>query len=87
MGEPSYGCNLINRIFQYNGVILPELCKEDIIDAASTWEPRCTINKDDIHIVQQNRIVYIYILYTNLVTGTIEELEFNLDSTSDTKYY
>ncbi len=87
MGEPSYGCNLINRIFQYNGAILVDLCKEDIIDAATTWEPRCTITKDDIHIVQQNRIVYIYILYTNLVTGTIEELEFSLDSTSDTKYY
>ena len=62
MGEPSYGCNLINRIFQYNGVILEDLCKEDIIDAASTWEPRCTITKDDIQIVQQNRIVYIYVL-------------------------
>lgn len=87
MGEPSYGCNLINRIHTYNGVILPDLCKEDIMNAAAQWEKRCTINPDDITIVQKDRYVYIYILYTNLITGTIEELEFNLDSTSDTTYY
>lgn len=87
MGEPEYGCNLINRIYQFNGALIPELCKEDIINAATRWEPRCEIHPDDIQIVQQNRYVYIYITYTNLITGTIEELEINLDSTSDTTYY
>lgn len=87
MGEPGYGCNLINRIYQYNGVILADLCKEDIMEAASIWEKRCTINKDDIQIIRKNRYVYIYILYTNLITGTIEELEVNLDYTTDTTYY
>lgn len=87
MGEPSYGCNLINRIHQYNGVLVPTLCKEDIQDAVAKWEPRVTINSDDIIIVQRDRYVYIYITYTNLVTGTIEELEVNLDSTTDTTYY
>lgn len=87
MGEPEYGCNLINRIHQYNGVILPDLCKEDIMNAAARWEKRCSIKEDDITIVQQNRYVYIYIVYTNLVTGTIEELSINVDSTSDTTYY
>lgn len=87
MGEPSYGCNLINRIYQYNGVILADLCKEDIMEAASIWEKRCTINKDDITIIRKDRYVYIYILYTNLITGTIEELELNLDYTTDTTYY
>lgn len=87
MGEPSYGCNLINRIYQYNGVILADLCKEDIVEAASIWEKRCTINKDDITIIRKDRYVYIYILYTNLITGTIEELELNLDYTTDTTYY
>lgn len=87
MGEPSYGCNLINRIHQYNGVILADLCKEDIMEAASIWEKRCTINKDDITIIRKDRYVYIYILYTNIITGTIEELELNLDYTTDTTYY
>lgn len=87
MGEPGYGCNLINRIYQYNGVILADLCKEDIMEAASIWEKRCTINKDDIQIIRKDRYVYIYILYTNLITGTIEELEVNLDYTTDTTYY
>lgn len=87
IGEPGYGCNLINRIYQYNGVILSELCKEDIIEAASIWEKRCTINKDDITIIRKDRYVYIYILYTNVITGTVEELELNLDYTTDTTYY
>ena len=87
MGDPEYGCNLINRIHQYGGAILSDLCKEDIVNAAARWETRCSINPDDIYIRQENRIVYIYIQYTNLVTGTIEELEINLDSTTDTTYY
>lgn len=87
IGEPGYGCNLINRIYQYNGVILTDLCREDILNAVSVWEPRCEIHKDDIVIVRKNRYVYIYITYTNLITGTIEELEMNLDYTTDTTYY
>ena len=87
MGEPEYGCNLINRIHQYNGAIIPALCKEDIINAAVRWEKRCSINPDNIQIIQRYRYVYIYIQYVNLVRGTIEELELNLDSTTDTTYY
>ncbi|WP_304393186.1 hypothetical protein [uncultured Clostridium sp.] len=81
MGEPTYGCNLINRIYQYNGVIIQDLCKDDIIEAATKWEPRCTISKDDITIVQELRTVYIYILYQNVITGTVEELDlsFSMD--------
>mgnify|MGYP003290594389 CR=1 FL=1 len=87
MGEPEYGCNLINRIHQYNGVILPDLCKEDIMNAISRWEPRCLVGEGDIHIEQQGRYVNIYITYTDVTTGTVEEFQVSLDSTTDTTFY
>lgn len=81
MGEPTYGCNLINRIYQYNCVIIQDLCKDDIIEAVKIWEPRCTIRKDDITIVRELRVLNIYILYTDVVTGAQDTLNltFNLD--------
>lgn len=87
MGEPEYGCNLINRIHQYNGVILHDLCKEDIMNAVARWEPRCLIGEGDINIISQGRYVNIYITYTDVTTGTVEELQVSLDSTTDTTFY
>lgn len=79
LGEPTYGCNLINRIYQYNGVIIEDLCKDDIIEAATTWEPRCRILKDNITIMKDLRVVNIYIIYTDVVTGTSDELNLSFD--------
>lgn len=80
LGNPEYGCNLINRIFEYNGVIIQDLCKDDIIEAASKWETRCRISRENITIVQRDRVVNIYILYTNVLTGDIGELSMEVDS-------
>lgn len=80
LGDPNYGCNLIERIFAYNGIIVETLIKEDIVNAISNYEPRIIVKYNDITVVSENRLVRIYIQYEIKETGQINQ--FNLDITA-----
>ena len=80
LGDPAYGCNLIERVFAYNGIIVEALIKEDIVNAISAYEPRIIVKYNDITIVSENRLVRIYIQYEIKETGQINQ--FNLDITA-----
>ena len=81
LGDPNYGCMLIERIFLYNGVIIPTLLKEDIIRAVNDYEPRISMSEQDIDIVQEIDVVHIFIQYIIKETGVINT--FNFDITAD----
>lgn len=81
LGDPNYGCFLIERIFMYEGVIIESLIKEDIIDAVEKYEPRINMSYGDITVVQEPKTVHIYIQYEIKETGEINE--YNLDITPD----
>lgn len=79
LGDPDWGCNLINRVFQYQGVILAELIKEDILNAVQKYEPRITMTSNDITIVNNINVVNIYLEYVIKETGEINS--YNMDIT------
>lgn len=81
LGDPEWGCNLLNRIFQYQGIIVDELIKDDIIDAISKYEPRITVTINDIVIEENINVVNIYIQYEIKETGEINT--YNMDITAD----
>ena len=81
LGDPNYGCNLINRVFMYNGVIIESLIKEDIALAVSKYEPRIIVNENDVTIIRDYNTVKIYILYTIKDTGELNE--YNMELTPD----
>lgn len=81
LGDPNYGCTLIERIFMYEGVIIESLLKEDIIDAVEKYEPRINMSYSDITIVQEPKAVHIYLQYE--IKETEEINEYNLDITPD----
>ena len=81
LGDPEWGCNLISRVFQYNGVIIGELIKEDIIDAVEKYEPRIKITNNDITLVEDTNLLQIYIQYEIKETGEINQ--YNLEITPD----
>lgn len=85
MGDPDYGCNLINRIFSYGGVVVNELIKEDILGAIERYEPRVVINSSDIVIEEDDKTVRIYIQYEVRETGEIND--FNLEITNEDNPY
>ena len=75
------GCGLIDRIFDYNGIIIEQIIKEDIINAVTKYEPRIIMRYNDIVIVQDTQTVNIYINYIIKETGEINE--FNIKVTAD----
>lgn len=85
LGDPEYGCNLIERIFMYNGVLIQKLIKEDIVEAVNKYEPRIFMNENDISIVQNQTTVEIYIQYEILQTGEINQ--YNMEITADDNPY
>lgn len=81
LGDPEYGCFLLDRIFKYNGVIIEPLLKEDIMQAIDKYEPRIIVRGDDIIIKFEDQIVNIYIMYEIKETGQINQ--YNLEITSE----
>lgn len=85
LGDPNYGCNLIERIFRYNGLLVESLIKEDIINAVEKYEPRIYLSQNDIQIVQDKDVVNIYLQYTIKDTGEINT--YNVEIASDDNPY
>ena len=63
LGDPDWGCNLIDRVFQYNGIIVDALIREDILNAVEKYEPRITMTTNDITLVQDANVLQIYLQY------------------------
>lgn len=85
LGDPDYGCYLIDRVFMYQGVVIDELIKEDILDAVQKYEPRITMTSNDITLVTDNRVLKIYLQYEIKETGEVNE--YNMEITSDDNPY
>lgn len=83
LGDPEYGCNLIDRIFAYNGVVIEALLKEDILNAVAKYEPRVEMGYGDIEIVQTVQIVHIFIQYRIKETGEINQYNLEIKSTDN----
>lgn len=79
LGDPEYGCNLITRIFQYNGIIVDTLIVEDILEAVDKYEPRITMSDSDIKIVKDIDKINIYIQYLIKESGEVNT--YNLEVT------
>lgn len=85
LGDPEYGCLLIERVFMYEGLIVEELIREDIINAIRDYEPRIEVTGSDIQIIQTSRTVQIYIQYVIKETGEVNE--FNLELSPEDNPY
>lgn len=81
LGDPEWGCYLIDRVFQYNGVIVNQLIVEDIMEAVRKYEPRIILTEQDITIINEVQKVSIYMTYTIKETGEVNE--YNLEITAD----
>ena len=78
LGDPNYGCYLIERVFKYQGVIVESLIREDIIQAVTKYEPRVVITPRDITLVTNRQVLQIYITYRIKETGEVNTYNLEL---------
>lgn len=86
LGDPNYGCNLREILFENNEVLVKELAINDIINAVATYEPRVRITSSDIvieTIEDDPNKRRISIGYRNLLTGRDEDFELVMFSGGD----
>lgn len=84
-GDPQFGCNLMKYIHEPNDSILQDLAREDIVSAISRYEPRVTVNTENIDIYSEDNKVYITIQYIINSTGTTSSYELVMLRTDSSK--
>lgn len=62
-GDPYFGCNLYSFIYDYEGEVLNQMIKDDIIKTASEQETRVNISEKDISIEEVDKTLRIVIGY------------------------
>lgn len=80
LGDPNYGCSLIDRLFRYQGLVVNDLIIEDIIDAVNKYEPRIIMTKNDISLVPDGNVIRIYLTYTIKETGEVNDYNMEISS-------
>lgn len=62
-GDPNFGSNLYSYLYEYSGEVLYQLIKDDIVEVATTQDPRILVSAEDIDITEDGRTLHINVAY------------------------
>lgn len=62
-GDPAFGCNLYSYLFEYEGKVLNQLIKDDIVETLTRQDSRVSVSEEDIDIVEEDRFLRITVRY------------------------
>lgn len=79
LGDPEFGCNLMELIYQPNDIILQDILSEEIIETIDKYEPRITVNKSLISYNIDVNTVYINIKYYINNTGSYGDFSISVN--------
>ena len=79
LGDPLYGSNILENAYDYNGKILQEMVRSKIATAVAQYEPRITLNINDIEVISEDSSVIINLKYYIKSTGTYDTLSLILN--------
>ncbi len=77
-GDPYFGTNLKNLIFEQNDVILKDLAIDDIYSAVKTYMAEITLLRKNIEVEQTRERIDITLKYTYNKDGTNDLLKIKL---------
>ena len=63
IGDPSYGANILENVYDHNNVILNQVLKDKIASAIKMYEPRITVNDWDISVKNNMNTATITVSY------------------------
>lgn len=77
LGDPDFGTNIKKYLMNYQGVVLQDKIKSDIIENIEKYEKRIIVTHKDIDIkTDENNCLYITISFLDLSNG--QRKDFNL---------
>jgi len=80
LGEPSFGTNLYQYLFEHSNEALYDLIKADIVETVNKYEKRITVAPEYIYITPgDNNDLYINIKYLLKNAGILQEYNLNIN--------
>lgn len=78
LGDPYFGVNLRNLIFERNNVILRDLVIDDIFTAISIYMPQLRIERKNIKVVSDGKMVQVTITVQNIIDYSFNDYTLKL---------
>lgn len=63
LGDPMFGSDIIEHVFDYEGSILEEMIRSKILNAVNLYERRIELNSEDITFTYEDKSVIINMRY------------------------
>ena len=81
-GDPEYGPDLVKDLFEFNGIQLPDIAKDQICTTVLKYMPQLQMTKDDVKIVQKDTQLFISFHAHNLDTQSDDMYNISLTQNS-----
>lgn len=79
-GDPYFGTNIKNFIYEQNNIILRDLIIDDIYVSIQQFMPQVYIKREDIKIINDGTNVYVDINCINKLDKEVNTYQINLTS-------
>lgn len=63
IGDPSYGANILENVYDHNNAILNQILKDKIASAIKMYEPRVSVSDGDISVENNMNTATITVSY------------------------
>lgn len=83
-GDPNYGTNIKKLIFEQNNTILRDIVIDDIYTNIKNFLPQIMVQRKDIELVAEGKILYVNIKYKNLLDYAFEDVSLALYTLEET---
>ena len=80
LGDPLYGGNILECAFELKGKPLYETLKTNILRAIMMYEPRVTVNSEDITFTEDGSLIIINLRYYIKQEGTYDNTSLALET-------
>jgi len=70
-GDPQFGCDLVSLFYEYEGELLEDLIKTEIVETITKYERRIQVSEDSVSVSYINDKAIIRIKYYILSTDSI----------------
>lgn len=78
LGDPYFGTNLKNFLFNQNNIVLRDVIVDEIYTAIKTFLPQISVERKNISVTSDRDSVYVNIKALNLLDYTLDSYNLNL---------
>lgn len=78
LGDPYFGTNLKNFLFNQNNIVLRDVIVDEIYTAIKTFLPQISVERKNISVTSDGDSVYVNIKALNLLDYTLDSYNLNL---------